>query len=78
LSSFTAATFTVTDDWPAGIVTVGGTVASLVSLLASVTVKAAEVSVLRPIVAWVAAEPAASEIVDRRRRYPFKKKRSVP
>ncbi len=60
IASSTAAKVTVTEDCPAGIVTVAGTVASVVSLLDRFTVRAAVVFVLRLIVTVVAAEPAFS------------------
>ena len=59
--SSTASMSNVTDAIPAGIVIVAGTVASVVSSLASVTVSALAVSVLlRETVAVVAAAPAFS------------------
>ncbi len=54
----------VADDCPAAIVTVSGTVASLVSLLASETVNAPVVSVFRITVAVVAPAPPPSEMDD--------------
>jgi len=61
IASSTAARSTVTDDWPAGIVAVVGTVASVVSLLDRSTVRANALSVLRVIVTVVAAAPAYSD-----------------
>ena len=50
-----AATAKVTDAWPAGIVTVGGTAAFVASLLVSVTTSGPVVSVFRVTVAVAVA-----------------------
>ena len=51
MASSTAVTVKLTEAWPAGMVTVAGTVASVMSSLASVTISSPVVSVLRETVA---------------------------
>ena len=65
--SSTAATAKVADAWPAGIVTVMGTVAADVSSLARVTTRSVSNPALRETVAVAAFAPAASETVERSR-----------
>ena len=55
------------DAWPAGIVTVTGTVAAEVSSLARVTTRSVSNPALRETVAVAAFAPAASETVERSR-----------
>ena len=62
-ASSTASRLTVTDGWPAGIVALAGTVASVGSLLVRLTTSSLVVLAVRVIVTVVAAGPAFSTTV---------------